>query len=204
MVDTHMANSDNYLRMREFLSQSGWTVLKYKEDSFRKTGKAPSGVARLLEDEQAALLILNERVIGNFHCLEKPEKIVSSQITKHIPHLRDTNRFRKAYLFDGKIPFVYLLNSEALWEIDRINGDQPSEVNGVIRPDDMKKMIKDLAGDSRTLLFPTEVKFHRPSSCKCSSGWVSTKNGGVFDASYAGKCRDCRDLGRYEESQRYW
>ena len=199
-----MAASDTYLLMREFLSQSGWTVLKYKEDSFRKTGKAPSGVARLLEDEQAALLILNERVIGNFHCLEKPEKIVSSQITKHIPHLRDTNRFRKAYLFDGKIPFVYLLNSEALWEIDRINGDQPSEVNGVIRPDEMKKMIKDLAGDSRTLLFPTEVKFHRPSSCKCSSGWVSTKNGGVFDASYAGKCRDCRDLGRYEKSQITW
>ena len=204
MVDTHMANSDNYLRMREILVECGWTVLKHNEDAFRKTGKTPSGVARILENESIVLLIIGERLIGTFLCINRADQRGAPQLTQSHPQIQGKHGDRKIYLFDGEIPFAYLLAGNGLWETNRIKGHKPIQVHSAKGPGEMIQIVEDLAGDVRTFLFPTEIKFIRPPTCKCRSGWVSTKNGGVFDASDVGPCRDCRDLGRYEESQRYW
>ena len=199
-----MAISDNYFRMRDILANSGWVILQPNEDAYRKTGRAPKGIARVLDNHKDALLILEERVIGRFSCLDSNERRGIKQLVENEAQKWSDGIGRKAYFYDGKLPFVYILKKDELWQIDRIASNHPVLAQTLFRPEEMARAVKELAGDSRTFLHPTTKRFIPPATCKCSSGWVTTKHGGVFDASDSDRCRDCRELGRFEESQLTW
>lgn len=199
-----MATNQNFFRMRDILANSGWVTLQPNEDVYRKTGKAPKGIARVLDNDKDALLILEERVIGRFSCLESSERREIKQLVENEAPKWNEDIGRKAYFYDGKLPFAYILKKDELWQIDRIASNHPILVQTVFGPEEMAEAVKELAGDSRTFLYPATKKFIPPATCKCSSGWVTTKHGGVFNASYSDRCRDCRELGRFEESQLTW
>ena len=198
-----MTDHNNFHNMQDLLSSSGWTVLKYNEDAYRKSGVAPRGVARMHKSEQIVLLILGERLIGTFSFLNYSKSLKIEQLADIYSLPRDSYLQHKAYLIDSKFPFTYLLIDDILWAINRISSDSPYISKNVLSPEDVFLQIKSLSGNHRTLLYPIERKFIRPSTCKCRSGWVSTKHGGVFDASDS-ICRDCRELGSYEFSQINW
>ena len=196
---------NKFYHVSNLLSESEWVVLKEKEDAYRRTGALPMGYVK----------VSNNRLNLTFHLSRKRG---SGPSTSHLisrifyfakENSNAVNFYAKAYSknflgstfkysLNGGMPFVYLCDGNELHLYEETNNSQSSIVTKFMTPAEMNQVVRKFANDPRTAINEPSSTFIRPRSCKCRSGWVTNRNGGVFNASDAGPCADCKEFGYYK------
>lgn len=92
-----------------------------------------------------------------------------------------------SWMIYDKLPLVYFANDDDLWLINSAELTGIERLTQVHSLDATMTLIDEHRGRSVTRRQPVI----RQLPCVCSSGWVTTRNGGSWEA--YGECRYCRD-----------
>lgn len=196
---------EKFYHVSNLLLESEWVVLKEEEDAYRRTGALPTGYVKVSNKG----LNLTFHLSRNHGSGPSTSHLISRIFYFAKENGNAVNFYAKAYSknflgstfkysLDGGMPFVYLCDGNDLHFYDETNDSQSSMVTRFMTPAEMNQVVRKFANDPRTAINEPSTTFIRPRSCKCRSGWVKNRNGGVFNADFAGPCANCKEFGHYK------
>ena len=196
---------EKFYHISDLLLESEWVVLKENEDAYRRTGALPTGYVKVSNNRLNLTFHLSRKhssgpstshlISRIFYFAKKNGNAVNFHAKAYSKNLLGSTF---VYALDGCMPFVYLCDGNELYLYDETSNSQSSIVTKFMTPAEMNQVVRKFANDPRTSINKPVATFVRPLTCKCRSGWVTNRRGGVFNADSAGPCADCRELGYYK------